>query len=118
LWSPFPLHHGRRRGYGYVGGIHFWWPKITGRLYLSLVAGCRRHVVCRFQSDVFSQLFLATSACAAATTPIRRNFSAHVLSTAGASILALGYLLPMLYLTWSMRHRQSCGQNPWPGHGS
>jgi len=30
---PFPLHHGRRRGHGYVGGIHFWWPKITGRLY-------------------------------------------------------------------------------------
>ena len=41
----------------------------------------------------------------------------NVMSTAGASILALGYLLPMLYLTWSMRYGKVAGPNPWPATG-
>ena len=41
----------------------------------------------------------------------------NVLSSAGASILALGYLLPMSYLTWSMRYGRVAGQNPWPATG-
>src|SRR4029077_3086643 len=36
---------------------------------------------------------------------------------AGASILALGYLLPMAYLTWSMRYGKVAGPNPWPATG-
>jgi len=31
--APFPLHHGRRTIMGYLGGLHFWWPKISGRRY-------------------------------------------------------------------------------------
>jgi cytochrome c oxidase subunit 1 len=41
----------------------------------------------------------------------------NVMSTAGASILALGYLLPMIYLTWSMRYGKVAGPNPWPATG-
>ena len=41
----------------------------------------------------------------------------NVMSTAGASILALGYLLPMIYLTWSMRYGKIAGPNPWPATG-
>ena len=35
----------------------------------------------------------------------------------GASILAVGYLLPMLYLTWAMRYGEVAGRNPWPATG-
>jgi cytochrome c oxidase subunit 1 len=41
----------------------------------------------------------------------------HVLSTAGASILALGYLLPMVYFVWSLRYGQIAGPNPWGATG-
>src|SRR6266702_4514747 len=41
----------------------------------------------------------------------------NVLSTAGASVLALGYLLPMAYLIWSMRYGKVAGPNPWPATG-
>ena len=41
----------------------------------------------------------------------------NVMSTAGASILALGYLLPMIYLTWSLRYGKVAGPNPWPATG-
>jgi cytochrome c oxidase subunit 1 len=41
----------------------------------------------------------------------------HVLSTAGASILAVGYLLPLIYLLWSMRRAPSAPANPWGASG-
>ena len=31
--GAFPLHHGRRNGHGLSRGIHYWWPKMTGRMY-------------------------------------------------------------------------------------
>jgi cytochrome c oxidase subunit 1 len=41
----------------------------------------------------------------------------NILSSAGASILAVGYALPVLYLTWSMRHGPRAGGNPWGAEG-
>ena len=37
----------------------------------------------------------------------------NVLSSAGASVLAVGYLLPFLYLAWSLRFGARAGANPW-----
>jgi cytochrome c oxidase subunit I len=37
----------------------------------------------------------------------------HVMSSAGASILAVGYLIPLVYLLWSLRYGASAGPNPW-----
>jgi heme/copper-type cytochrome/quinol oxidase subunit 1 len=39
------------------------------------------------------------------------------MSTAGASILGVGYVLPMIYLAWSMRYGEKAGANPWPATG-
>jgi cytochrome c oxidase subunit 1 len=41
----------------------------------------------------------------------------HVLSTAGASVLAVGYLMPMVYLIWSLRYGQVAAANPWGATG-
>src|SRR6185437_4511311 len=41
----------------------------------------------------------------------------NVLSTAGASILAVGYLLPMVYMIWSLRYGKIAGDNPWGAAG-
>ena len=41
----------------------------------------------------------------------------NVLSTAGASILAVGYLLPFFYLPWSLRNGKRAGPNPWRATG-
>jgi cytochrome c oxidase subunit 1 len=41
----------------------------------------------------------------------------NVLSTAGASVLAVGYLLPMAYLIWSLRYGKVAGANPWKATG-
>jgi cytochrome c oxidase subunit 1 len=104
---------------GYVGGIHFWWPKITGRLYpeaLSRVAAVTLFV--GFNLTFFPQFILGYLGMPRRYHTYPPEFQVlNVLSTAGASILALGYLLPMLYLTWSMRYGKVAGQNPWPATG-
>jgi cytochrome c oxidase subunit I len=41
----------------------------------------------------------------------------NVMSSAGASILAIGYLLPLIYLIWSLRYGAIAGTNPWKATG-
>ena len=41
----------------------------------------------------------------------------NVLSSAGASILGVGYLIPMVYLIWSLRYGKVAGPNPWGAVG-
>jgi cytochrome c oxidase subunit 1 len=41
----------------------------------------------------------------------------HVLSSAGASILGIGLLIPMTYLIWSMRYGRIASANPWLATG-
>ena len=41
----------------------------------------------------------------------------NVMSTPGATILAVGYLLPMFYLLWSLRYGELAGPNPWQATG-
>jgi cytochrome c oxidase subunit 1 len=41
----------------------------------------------------------------------------NVMSSAGASILAVGYILPLVYLIWSLRYGKRAGPNPWGATG-
>ena len=41
----------------------------------------------------------------------------HVLSTAGASILAIGYLLPAIYFAHSLKYGALAPANPWGATG-
>ncbi|HLH17476.1 MAG TPA: hypothetical protein VKX45_09665, partial [Bryobacteraceae bacterium] len=41
----------------------------------------------------------------------------NVLSTAGASVLAVGYVIPMIYFIWSLRYGAIAGANPWGATG-
>jgi cytochrome c oxidase subunit 1 len=41
----------------------------------------------------------------------------HVLSTAGASVLAVGYLMPMVYFIWSLKYGAMAPANPWGASG-
>jgi cytochrome c oxidase subunit 1 len=41
----------------------------------------------------------------------------NVMSTAGASILGVGYIIPLIYLIWSLRYGGIAGMNPWKAKG-
>src|SRR4030095_8085430 len=41
----------------------------------------------------------------------------NVMSSAGASVLGVGYVIPMVYFIWSMRYGKLATSNPWPASG-
>jgi cytochrome c oxidase subunit 1 len=104
---------------GYLGGIHFWWPKITGRMYpeaLAKVSGFTIFV--GFNLTFFPQFILGYLGMPRRYHVYPEEFQVlNVLSTAGASILGVGYLLPLCYFLWSLRYGALAGPNPWHARG-
>ena len=104
---------------GYMGGLHFWWPKITGRLYSD--AWGRVAAVILFVG--FNLTFLPQFVLGFLGMPRRYHVyppefqMLNVLSTAGATILGLGYLIPVFYLLWSLVKGRPSGDNPWGATG-
>jgi cytochrome c oxidase subunit 1 len=104
---------------GFLGGLHFWWPKMTGRIYPELWAKFAALIVfVGFNMTFFPQFLLGYLGM-----PRRYHFYPvefqvlNVMSTAGASILAVGYLIPMVYFIWSLRYGPVAGSNPWEAKG-
>src|SRR6476646_6449914 len=104
---------------GYLGGLHFCWQKISGRLYNELLAKISAAIIflC-FNLTFFPQFILGYLGMPRRYHAYPQEFQAlNVLSTAGASILALGFLLPAIYLTWSWFRGPIASANPWAAKG-
>ena len=103
----------------YLGGIHFWWPKITGRMYSEPLAKLAGAIIfIGFNLTFFPQFILGYLGMPRRYHVYPDEFQVlNVLSTAGASILGLGYLLPLCYLAWSLRYGPRADENPWGAAG-
>ena len=104
---------------GFLGGLHFWWPKITGRLYPEVwgrIAAVTLFL--GFNLTFFPQFVLGFLGMPRRYHVYPPEFQfLNVMSTAGATVLGLGYLLPLLYLTWSLFFGKAAGANPWRATG-
>jgi cytochrome c oxidase subunit 1 len=105
----------------FLGGLHFWWPKMTGRMYPDNWGKTSAVLVfVGFNLTFFPQFILGYLGM-----PRRYAYYDlapewqiwHVMSTLGASVLALGFALPAFYLTWSLRYGKKAGKNPWHAKG-
>ena len=103
----------------YLGGIHYWWPKISGRMYPEGWGRIAALIIfIGFNLTFFPQFLLGYLG-------MPRRYHAYpeeyhmlnVLSTAGASILGVGYILPLFYMAWSLKYGKRVGPNPWPSPG-
>jgi len=98
-----------------MAGLHFWWPKMTGRMYpegLGKMAALILFI--GFNLTFFPQFILGYLGMPRRYWSYPAEFQVlNVLSTAGASVLAIGYLLPMLYLVWSLKYGKVASGNPW-----
>ena len=103
----------------YLGGIHFWWPKISGRMYPEAWGKLAALIIfIGFNLTFFPQFVLGYLGMPRRYWQYSPEFQVlNVLSTAGATILAVGYLLPMVYLLWSMRYGKVANENPWNAAG-
>lgn len=103
----------------YLAGIHFWWPKITGKTYPDIWGQIAALTIFMgFNLTFFPQFVLGYLGMPRRYHAYPPEFQIlNVLSTAGASILAVGYLLPLIYLLWSLRYGKAAGPNPWYATG-
>jgi cytochrome c oxidase subunit 1 len=103
----------------FMGGIHFWWPKISGRMYpegWGKVAAAIMFI--GFNLTFFPQFVLGYVGMNRRYWEYASQFQVlNVLSSAGASVLGIGYLLPLGYFAWSLRYGPRAGSNPWNAAG-
>ena len=103
----------------YLGGLHFWWPKITGRMYpegMGKLAALIGFI--GFNLTFFPQFILGYVGMPRRYYQYPPEFQMlNVLSTAGATILGVGYLFPLVYLIWSLKYGEIAGDNPWNAAG-
>jgi cytochrome c oxidase subunit 1 len=104
---------------GYLGGLHFWWPKMTGRMYSDFFSKVSAIMV--FVG--FNITFLPQFVVGYLGMP-RRYHSypdemqvLNVMSSAGATVLGLGYVLPVIYFLYSLKYGRVAGPNPWGASG-
>jgi cytochrome c oxidase subunit 1 len=104
---------------GYLGGMHFWWPKISGRMYPEGWGRLAALLVfVGFNLTFFPQFILGYMGMPRRYWQYPPEFQVlNVLSTAGSTILAVGYVLPMIYFLWSMRYGKIADDNPWGAAG-
>jgi cytochrome c oxidase subunit I len=104
---------------GYLGAMHYWWPKISGRLYPEAWGRLAAAIIfVGFNLTFFPQFILGYLGMPRryAFYPAEFQFL-NVMSSAGASILGVGYLIPLIYFVWSMRYGPVAGPNPWGATG-
>jgi cytochrome c oxidase subunit 1 len=104
---------------GFLAGLHFWWPKISGRMYPEAPAKFAAIVLfIGFNLTFFPQFILGYLGM-----PRRYHFYApeyqiwNVMSSAGASVLAVGLAMPVCYFLWSLKYGKIATANPWGAVG-
>jgi cytochrome c oxidase subunit 1 len=104
---------------GYLGGLHYWWPKMTGRMYNEFWAKIGAGVIfIGFNLTFFPQFVLGYQGMNRRYWEYAEEFQVlNVMSSAGASILGVGYLIPFAYLLWSLFRGREAGPNPWGATG-
>jgi len=105
--------------FGYLGGLHFWWPKITGRLYPAFWSKASAVVIfIGFHATFFPQFILGYMGMPRRYHAYPPEFQIlNVMSSAGATILGIGYLMPLIYFIWSWRYGKKASANPWGAVG-
>jgi cytochrome c oxidase subunit 1 len=103
----------------FLCGIHFWWPKMTGRLYHGASARFSAIVIfIGFNLTFFPQFILGYLGMPRRYHVYPAEWQVlHLLSTAGASILAFGFVMIFCYLPYSLVFGKKAGPNPWKAKG-
>lgn len=104
---------------GYLGALHWWFPKITGRLYSERVGLLSSALVFGgFVFTFFPQFLLGNAGMPRRYYSYPPEFQTlHVASTAGASILALGMAITLANILVSTFYGKRAGPNPWGVRG-
>jgi len=98
-----------------LGGMHYWWPKITGRMYNETLGKIAAGLVfVGFNLTFFPQLVLGSRGMPRRYASYMERFTdLHQLSTVGSWVLGAGLFLVLGYALWSLFYGEKAPQNPW-----
>ena len=98
-----------------LGGLHYWWPKVTGRLYNETLGKLAAILVfIGFNVTFFTQLILGSQGMPRRyATYLPRYESLHQISTVGSWILGAGLFLVLGYMLHSLFRGKKASANPW-----
>ena len=103
----------------FLGGLHYWWPKVTGRMYpegWGIVSAV--FIFIGFNVTFFPQFILGYLGMPRRYHDYPPEMQLlNIMSSAGSTILAAGYIFPMVYLVWSLWYGKKAPSNPWQAKG-
>jgi cytochrome c oxidase subunit 1 len=104
---------------GYLGGLHYWWPKMTGRMYPEAWAKFAALLVfVGFNLTFFPQFVAGYLGMPRRYHAYPEEFQVfNIASTLGATVLGVGYLLPIIYFMWSLFAGERAPADPWGAKG-
>ena len=99
----------------YLGGLHYWWPKMTGKMYSEFWGKISAMLVFIGFNLTFGPQFIL------GYLGMPRRYASYpeemqvlnIFSSAGASVLAVGFTMPVVYLVHSLIWGKEAGPNPW-----
>ncbi|TXH99404.1 MAG: cytochrome c oxidase subunit I [Rhizobium sp.] len=103
----------------FFGALHYWWPKIVGRMY-SLAWGRVTAIFffIGFNLTFFPQFLLGYLGMPRRYHVYPPEFQVlNVVSTGGAAVLGIAYVMPLIYLVYSMRYGKPAPNDPWDATG-
>jgi cytochrome c oxidase subunit I len=103
----------------FLSALHYWFPKMFGRMYhdgWGLVSASL--IILGFNATFIPQFLLGNAGMPRRYYQYLPSFQAlNVASTAGASLLAIGFIIILCYLLWALKNGPVAGPNPWGSRG-
>ena len=103
----------------FMSGLHFWWPKMFGRMYPELLAKISAIMIfCGFNLTFMPQFILGWLGMPRRYHSYPEEWQVlNIMSTAGATVLGAGWLIAIGYFLWSLKWGKIAGPNPWGAKG-
>jgi cytochrome c oxidase subunit 1 len=98
-----------------LGGLHYWWPKMTGKMYNETAGKIAAVLVfIGFNLTFFPQFIMGSRGMPRRYYDYPEEFEIyHQLSTLGSYVLAVGLFMILGYMIWSLVKGKVAPQNPW-----
>ncbi|RMH73828.1 MAG: cytochrome c oxidase subunit I [Gemmatimonadetes bacterium] len=99
----------------FLAGVHYWWPKIWGRMYSEFWAAIAAFLIfVGFNMTFFTQFVLGSQGMPRRYyTYLDQYQPLHGFSSIGSWVLGLGFLIMAFYLVGSLFKGKIAGNNPW-----
>lgn len=98
-----------------LGGLHYWWPKLFGKMYSETLAKIACGIIfVGFNMTFFPQFILGSQGMPRRYYNYIEQFQTlHQFSTVGSWVLGVGFLLVLFYLLKSLVSGEKAVANPW-----